>query len=95
MLVLKNDGFRPTPTYGAEFHTRLIVACRIQTDRYYVVLSELMKNRRLCSTLCGSKTGLADQEGQMSEEASGSYCSKVGFRLVGGCWRLVAIAAAE
>jgi len=34
MLVFENDGFRPAPSYGAEFQQRLIVACRVETDRH-------------------------------------------------------------
>jgi len=34
MLVLENDGFRPAPPYGAEFHQWLIVGCRVETDRH-------------------------------------------------------------
>jgi len=34
MLVLENDGFKPASPYGVEFHQRLIVACRVETDRH-------------------------------------------------------------
>ena len=32
MQVLQNDGFRPAPPFGDEFHQRLIVASRVEID---------------------------------------------------------------
>ena len=37
MLTFENDGFRPAPPYGAEFHQKLIVAYRVEPDRYVLV----------------------------------------------------------
>jgi len=59
MHVFEKDGFRPASPYGDEYHQRLIVASRLETDRHVLFLSELMKNRRLISILWGSNAGLA------------------------------------
>jgi len=59
MLVFEYDGFRPPPTYGADFHQWLIVACRVETNRH--VLGTVGVDEKYTSEhhSLGSKAGLA------------------------------------
>jgi len=36
MLVCEKDRFRPASPYGVEFSQRLIVACKVETDRHII-----------------------------------------------------------
>jgi len=61
MLVLENDGFRPAPPYGAEFHQPLIVACTVETDRHVLCPVGVDEKQASKDTLWGTMAGLAGQ----------------------------------
>ena len=80
LLVAKNDGFRPAPPGGAEFHKALIVRSGVDSCIHVLVLSSLMKKERQRRTLLVSNKGLVGQQVQKSEGCGSS--SVIGFSIL-------------